>query len=158
MVCFQTKNPKLGKFWRVLQWKVLVYFMDTWSILRSFGIVRGNLVYFSPFWYFVLRKIWQPCIQVKPPAPVFAQNFGNFFSVIEVMDKSIFVFRVSLLKNSFVWKFRRKVFICASCNPLKVKVLQTWKIYIRIRLCFVLLGLPQSNLRFRKSCKFKLKR
>jgi hypothetical protein len=31
MVCFQTKNPKLGKFGRVLQWKMLVYFMDIWS-------------------------------------------------------------------------------------------------------------------------------
>jgi hypothetical protein len=29
-------------------------------ILWSFGIVRGNLVYFFPFWYFVRRKIWQP--------------------------------------------------------------------------------------------------
>jgi hypothetical protein len=38
MVCFQTKNPNLGKFWRVLQWKKLVYLMDTWSILRSFVI------------------------------------------------------------------------------------------------------------------------
>jgi hypothetical protein len=25
MVCFQTKNPNLGKFWRVLQWKILVF-------------------------------------------------------------------------------------------------------------------------------------
>jgi hypothetical protein len=25
MVCIQTKNPNLGKFWRVLQWKMLVY-------------------------------------------------------------------------------------------------------------------------------------
>jgi hypothetical protein len=24
---FQTKNTSLGKFWRVLQWKMLVYFM-----------------------------------------------------------------------------------------------------------------------------------
>jgi hypothetical protein len=71
-VCFQTKNPNLGKLWRVLQWKMLVYFMDTWSILRSFGIhilwtfgiVRGNLVYFPPFWYFVPRKIWQPWVHV----------------------------------------------------------------------------------------------
>jgi hypothetical protein len=70
MVCFQTKNPNLGKFWRVLEWKMLVYFMDTWSILWSFVIfyghlvyvVRGNLEYFSPFWYFVPRKIWQPWI------------------------------------------------------------------------------------------------
>jgi hypothetical protein len=68
MVCFQTKNPNLGKFWRVLQWKMLVCFMGTWSILRSFvvfyghlfGTARGNLAYFFPFWYFVPRKIWQP--------------------------------------------------------------------------------------------------
>jgi hypothetical protein len=25
---FPTKNPNLGKFWRVLEWKMLVYFMD----------------------------------------------------------------------------------------------------------------------------------
>jgi hypothetical protein len=44
MVCFQTKNPNLGKFWRVLQWKMMVYFMDTWSNLRSFVIFYGHLV------------------------------------------------------------------------------------------------------------------
>jgi hypothetical protein len=45
MVCFQTKNPNLGKFWRVLQWKMMVYFMVTWSILRSF------YTYFMDIWY-----------------------------------------------------------------------------------------------------------
>jgi hypothetical protein len=35
----------LGKFWRVLHLKMLVYFMDTWSILRSFVIFYGHLVY-----------------------------------------------------------------------------------------------------------------
>jgi hypothetical protein len=30
-------------------------------ILLTFGKVRGNLVYFSPFGYFVPRKIWQTC-------------------------------------------------------------------------------------------------
>jgi hypothetical protein len=44
MVCFQTKNPNLGKFWRVLQWKVMVYFKDTLPILRSFVILYGHLV------------------------------------------------------------------------------------------------------------------
>jgi hypothetical protein len=29
-------------------------------ILWTFRIVCGNLVLFSPFWYFVPRKIWQP--------------------------------------------------------------------------------------------------
>jgi hypothetical protein len=38
MVCFQTKDPNLGKFCRVLQWKMLVYFMAIWSILRLFVI------------------------------------------------------------------------------------------------------------------------
>jgi hypothetical protein len=68
MVCFQTEKSNLGKFWRVLPWNMAVYFMDTWSILQSlsyilwtFGIVRGNLVYFFPLWYFAPRKFWQPC-------------------------------------------------------------------------------------------------
>jgi hypothetical protein len=40
MVCFQTKNPNLGKFWRALDWKKLIYFfghlgyfMEIWEIL-----------------------------------------------------------------------------------------------------------------------------
>jgi hypothetical protein len=67
MVCFETKNPNFGKFWRVLQWKILVNFMTIWCILRPLEISYGYLVYFvfiryiSPvFWYFVQRKIWQP--------------------------------------------------------------------------------------------------
>jgi hypothetical protein len=44
MVCFQTKNPNLGKFWRAFEWKMLVYFMAVWNILRSFGIFYGHLV------------------------------------------------------------------------------------------------------------------
>jgi hypothetical protein len=30
MVYFQTKNPNLGKFWRALDWKMLVDFMALW--------------------------------------------------------------------------------------------------------------------------------
>jgi hypothetical protein len=69
MVCFQTKNPNLGKFWRVLLCKILVYFMTIWSSLRPLEIFYGNLVHFVEigyifprFWYFGPRKIWQPCI------------------------------------------------------------------------------------------------
>jgi hypothetical protein len=51
MVYFKTKNPNLGKFGRVLQWKMLVYFMANLSILRSFGIVYGHLVHFMANWY-----------------------------------------------------------------------------------------------------------
>jgi hypothetical protein len=46
MVCFQTKNANLGKFWRVLQWKILVSFMTIWSVLWPLEIFHGHLVYF----------------------------------------------------------------------------------------------------------------
>jgi hypothetical protein len=57
MICFQTKNPNLGKFRRVLQLKMLVYicyghlvhFTVFCYILCTFGIVRGNLVIFHRF-------------------------------------------------------------------------------------------------------------
>jgi hypothetical protein len=38
----------------------LVYFTAMGNILGPFGIFCVHLVYFSPFWYFVPRKIWQP--------------------------------------------------------------------------------------------------
>jgi hypothetical protein len=46
MVYFQTKNLNLGKFWRVLEWKVLVYFIGIWNNLRPIGIFYGYLVHF----------------------------------------------------------------------------------------------------------------
>jgi hypothetical protein len=68
MVCFQTKNPNLGKLFGALAMEYLgtfyghlVYFKAIANISWPFGIFCGHLVYFSPFWYFVLRKIWQPC-------------------------------------------------------------------------------------------------
>jgi hypothetical protein len=30
MVHFQTKYPNFGIFWKALEWKILVYFMDIW--------------------------------------------------------------------------------------------------------------------------------
>jgi hypothetical protein len=72
MACFQTKNPNLGKFWRVLRWKMLVYCIAIWSTLWHFriffipfGIFYDYLVYFFPFWYVVPRKIWQPWTAVS---------------------------------------------------------------------------------------------
>jgi hypothetical protein len=51
MVCFQTKNPNFGKFFGVLQRKILVYFMTIWSILRPLEMFYGHLVYFVVIWY-----------------------------------------------------------------------------------------------------------
>jgi hypothetical protein len=40
---------------------LLVFFTAICSLVRAFGVCYGNLLYFSRFWYFVPRKIWQPC-------------------------------------------------------------------------------------------------
>jgi hypothetical protein len=68
MVYFQTKDPNLGKFWRVWQWKMLVVFRAILSILQTNGIVYGHLVHFVVICYIfscvgmyvVPGKIWQP--------------------------------------------------------------------------------------------------
>jgi hypothetical protein len=68
MVCFQTKNPNLSKFWRVLQWNRyvgifyghLVHFTDFCYNLWTFGIVHGNLVYFSSFCILYQEKSGNP--------------------------------------------------------------------------------------------------
>jgi hypothetical protein len=52
----------LGKFWRALEWKMWLYFMTIWNILRPFGIFCGRLVKFAvilyifPFWYVWTKK------------------------------------------------------------------------------------------------------
>jgi hypothetical protein len=52
---FQNKNPNLGKIWRNLKWKMLVYFMGMWSLLQPFGVFYGHLVYFMAIWYMFSR-------------------------------------------------------------------------------------------------------
>jgi hypothetical protein len=38
----------------------LVYIAAILYNLWTFGMFYGYLIYFSPFWYVALRKIWQP--------------------------------------------------------------------------------------------------
>jgi hypothetical protein len=62
MVYFHNKNPNLGIFLRVFEWKMLVYAMAIWYILRSIGIFSGHLVHifyshlvnFVIIWYIFL--------------------------------------------------------------------------------------------------------
>jgi hypothetical protein len=58
----------VGKLWRALDWKMLLYCVTIWNILRSFGIIYGCWVEFAAIWcifprfgMFGPRKIWQPC-------------------------------------------------------------------------------------------------
>jgi hypothetical protein len=83
MVCFQTKNPNLGKFWRALEWKMLLYFMIIWNILWPFGmmygslvyVVCGHLVYFCLFGMFGPRKIWQPWFEIDASEKIVLPTF-----------------------------------------------------------------------------------
>jgi hypothetical protein len=52
---FQTKNPSSGKFWRVLQLRMLIYFMGIWFILHPFALFYRHLVYFVVIWYILSR-------------------------------------------------------------------------------------------------------
>jgi hypothetical protein len=51
MVCFQTKNLNLGKFWRALDWNMFKYFLAILNILWRFGIFYDHLVRFVVIWY-----------------------------------------------------------------------------------------------------------
>jgi hypothetical protein len=64
MADFLTKNPNMGKFWRDLQWKMLVCFIALRSILGHFGLFCLNLLYLMViwFWYVIPRKVWQPWV------------------------------------------------------------------------------------------------
>jgi hypothetical protein len=56
MVSFQTQNPNLGKFWRALDWKMLMYFVPVWNILHTAGIFYDHLVHFVFIWY--IFPVW----------------------------------------------------------------------------------------------------
>jgi hypothetical protein len=61
---FSNQKSKLCNFWRVLQWKMLVYYMEIWSTyftaiwytFWTFGLFYSRLVYFRDIryisWYF----------------------------------------------------------------------------------------------------------
>jgi hypothetical protein len=88
MVHSQTKNPNLGKFWRALEWKMLVYFMVICNILRPFGIFYGRLVI---IWYiFPVLVLWS---QEKSGNP------GGFTRVI--------YFRKDSAEDLQLWRKRR---------------------------------------------------
>jgi hypothetical protein len=64
---FQTKNPNLGKFWRALDWKMLIYVKAIWNTFGHLGHFMSFWYILCPFgtfflvWYCAPRKIWQPC-------------------------------------------------------------------------------------------------
>jgi hypothetical protein len=52
MVYFQAKNPNFGKFWRALDWKMLIYFMiirNSLCTIQYFKTIR--YIHFVFVWY-----------------------------------------------------------------------------------------------------------
>jgi hypothetical protein len=63
-----------GKIWRALEWKLLLYFMTIWNILRTFGIISDYLEYFAAIWY----NLW--------PIGIVCSHLVNF-SVLVCLDQ-----------------------------------------------------------------------
>jgi hypothetical protein len=49
---FSNQKYQFGKFWRVLQWKMLLNFMAIWYILLPFGIVCDLFGIFYEYFIF----------------------------------------------------------------------------------------------------------
>jgi hypothetical protein len=94
MESFQTKYLTLGKFWRVLQWKMLVYFSAIGSILLSF------LLYYSASWYILLSF------------GIFFPRFGLFYQE-----------NLATLKYCWpLVNFFKSVTIACACSKSRLKV------------------------------------
>jgi hypothetical protein len=89
MVCFQSKNPNLGKFWSAIDWKMLIYFMAVWNILLRFGRFSGHLVHFVFIWY-IFSVFWY---HVN-----LATLFGTICSLFSKTKKTIYRFSAKILK------------------------------------------------------------
>jgi hypothetical protein len=99
MVCFQTKNPNLGKFWRVLQHKILVctfyghfvHFTDfCYIIYIIICTYMYNLVSFSRFGILYQEKSGNPGAHLYLPKCincVTARIQNTFCSVSKFMQR-----------------------------------------------------------------------
>jgi hypothetical protein len=80
MVYLKTKNPYLGKFWRVLQWKMLIHFMAIWYILFPFGMFYGSCYV---LWHLVVFSRFGKLHQEKSGNPKFGVDCLTYFYVIQ---------------------------------------------------------------------------
>jgi hypothetical protein len=71
---FKPKIQLWGKFWRALERKMLVYILCSFEVYLDhlvyfmvIWLICGYLVCFSPFWYIMFRKFWQPRSGVGTP-------------------------------------------------------------------------------------------
>jgi hypothetical protein len=104
MVSFQTKNPNLGKFWRALDGKMLIYFRVIWNILRIFGIFYDHLVHFVFIWY--IFPVLVSCTQENLATLGQTKIFGSIFSSFHAFKS--FAFQLACYKQGSMlrlWRF-----------------------------------------------------
>jgi hypothetical protein len=91
MVCFQTKNPNLGKFCRALYWKMLTYFMAIWNILWRFGIFYDHFVHFLFIWYIFPVLVSCAKKNLATLIPSYMCTLLHFWHFLRMDEQLIFV-------------------------------------------------------------------
>jgi hypothetical protein len=71
-----------SQFWRVLLWKISVYFMTIRSILRPLEILYGHLLYFVVIWYIFPRFGILDQEKSGNPAPVLLLTTLNYWNCL----------------------------------------------------------------------------
>jgi hypothetical protein len=123
MVCFQTKNPNLGKFLRALEWKIhtyiflviLEYFKVIWYILRPFGNVVVIWYIFPRFGILCQEKSGNP-----DPWSKISSTFPFGSRRCSVMDDFYrTTIKTFFLKKNILWSNLHFVVICGFENGNK---------------------------------------
>jgi hypothetical protein len=104
MVFFQTKNPHLGKFWRALEWKMLVYIIHAhleyitaiWYMLWSFGNFVEIWTIFSTFGRIASRKIWQPCSEMVTKVDRIVSPRPTFLNAVTIIKENLLLKVISI--------------------------------------------------------------
>jgi hypothetical protein len=134
---FSNQISKFGKFLEGLEMEDvgifcghLVHFTVFCYILWTSGIVRGNLVHFPPFWYFVPRKIWQPCSTMRHLFKRCMYLYSIFSHIHYILISCIMSAPEMLRVPAFTWRVSnlRLLFLCIPSRGCKTTVDDNFKI------------------------------
>jgi hypothetical protein len=118
IVCFQTKNPNLGKFWKALDCK----FMPIWIIFWRFGIFYDYLVHFVFIFY--IFSGFGIMYQEKSGNPGLRTFFDNVCGIFFI--QSVGAFRVIVGRRQRLKRKKEKNFFSKrNC------FCETWKKTVR---------------------------
>jgi hypothetical protein len=77
----------------------LEYLTAIWNSLWPFRTFCGHLIYFFAFWFFVPRKIWQPCLKLSNEVTLLydicRMHWHAFKSATTVNNQNIVLLKVA---------------------------------------------------------------